>query len=69
MPEARIQFFDSLNDFLPARRRQGAFTHSFEGMPSIKDMLESLGVPHPEIGLILVNDQPVTIPLRTAPPA
>lgn len=26
---------------------------------SVKDLLESLGIPHPEIGLILVEDEPV----------
>lgn len=26
---------------------------------SVKDLLESLGIPHPEIGLILVDDEPV----------
>lgn len=66
MPEASILFFDNLNDFLPARRRQVIFTHPFEGAPSVKDMIESLGVPHPEIGLILVNNRPVKFDYHVA---
>ncbi len=31
------------------------FGHTFEGNPSIKDMIEALGVPHTEIDLILAN--------------
>jgi uncharacterized protein with PIN domain/sulfur carrier protein ThiS len=35
------------------------FAHSFEGRASVKDMIESLGVPHTEVEVILVNDSPV----------
>ena len=55
MPQASFRFYAELNDFLPYNRRQVAFTCSFQGHPSIKDIIESLGVPHPEIDLILVN--------------
>ncbi|RPI99759.1 MAG: twitching motility protein PilT [Chloroflexi bacterium] len=55
MPHAAFRFYAELNDFLPLTRRQIAFTHRFEGRISIKDMIESLGVPHTEIDLILVN--------------
>lgn len=33
--------------------------HVFTGRVSIKDMIESLGVPHPEVDLLLVNGAPV----------
>ncbi len=41
---------------MPQRRR--AFPYSFTVPGSVKDALESLGVPHPELDLILVNGEP-----------
>jgi uncharacterized protein with PIN domain len=55
MSQATFRFYAELNDFLPRARRQAAFEHEFFGRVSVKDMIESLGVPHPEIDLILVN--------------
>jgi hypothetical protein len=57
--QATFRFYEELNHFLPHRRRQVAFTHRFDGRQSIKDMIESLGVPHTEIDLILVNGESV----------
>lgn len=54
-----FRFYAQLNDFLPRERRFVPFTHNFEPPPSIKDVIESLGVPHPEIDLIVVNGAPV----------
>ncbi|MDX1992508.1 MAG: Mut7-C RNAse domain-containing protein [bacterium] len=44
-----------LNDFLPYARRNLRFCHPFEFRASIKDMVESLGVPHAEIELLVVG--------------
>jgi hypothetical protein len=52
---ARFRFYAELNDFLPAQKRQVAFDHAFTGRPSIKDAVEAIGVPHPEVDLIVVN--------------
>jgi uncharacterized protein len=59
MPTAQFRFYAHLNDFIAHKRRQVTFAHSFDGAPSIKDMIESLGVPHTEVDLILVNGTPV----------
>jgi uncharacterized protein len=59
MYTATLEFHGALNDFLPRRRRDGAFSHKFDGQPSIKDMIESVGVPHTEIEMIVVNDEGV----------
>jgi uncharacterized protein with PIN domain len=59
MPRASFRFYAELNDFLPRARRQAAFEHEFSGRVSVKDMIESLGVPHTEIDLILVGGQSV----------
>lgn len=56
---ARFRFYEELNDFLPPKHRKTEFDHHFERRASVKDMIESLGVPHPEIELILVNGEPV----------
>ena len=59
MPRASFRFYAELNDFLPAERRQADFSHAWHGRAALKDILESFGVPHPEIDIILVNGQSV----------
>ncbi len=54
---ATVRFYAELNDFLLPAHRQAAFVRKFHGTPSIKDLIESLGVPHTEIDLILVNGE------------
>ncbi len=50
-----IRFYEELNDFLPTEKRKKDFVYHFTGNPSIKDVIEAIGVPHPEVDLILVN--------------
>ena len=57
-PRITLRFYQELNDFLPAERRKAAFQHPWRA-GSIKDLVESLGVPHTEIDLILVNGHSV----------
>ena len=57
--ESFFRFYAQLNDFLPAAKRQIAFSHSFQGRVSIKHLIEALGVPHPEVDLVLVDGQSV----------
>jgi uncharacterized protein with PIN domain len=54
-----IRFYEELNDFLPPERRKHEFTLSVKGSPSVKHLIESLGVPHTEVDLILVNGRSV----------
>ena len=54
-----IRFYEELNDFLPERKRKQRFTHEFVNRPSVKDVIESLGVPHVEVDLVLVNGESV----------
>ncbi|MCB0165564.1 MAG: Mut7-C ubiquitin/RNAse domain-containing protein, partial [Anaerolineae bacterium] len=56
---ATFRFYADLNDFLPAHKRQRPFIHRFDLNASVKDMIESLGVPHTEIELILANGGPI----------
>jgi hypothetical protein len=56
---AWFRFYEELNDFLSADRRKRSFPHAFDRRASIKDMIESFGVPHTEVELILVNGKSV----------
>ncbi len=58
MPELQISFLNELNDLVPKRTRGKQITVSFKGRQSIKHIIESLGVPHTEAGLLIVNEQP-----------
>ena len=57
--KAKFRFYEELNDFLPQDKKKTLFTHNFECNPSIKDVIESMGVPHTEIDMILVNGNSV----------
>jgi uncharacterized protein with PIN domain len=57
---ASFRFFSSLNDFLPAAKKDRSIPFHFTGMPAVKDSIEALGVPHPEVAVILINGSPVT---------
>lgn len=49
------RFYGGLNLFLAPERRRRLFSHTVKGVPSIKDTVEALGVPHTEIDCIVVN--------------
>jgi len=61
MPEHKIhiRFYEELNDFLPEEKKKNRFVHQFIDRTSIKDLIESIGVPHTEVDLILVNGKSV----------
>jgi uncharacterized protein len=59
MTNLSLRFYEELNDFLPPNKRKVCFMHSAPSDASIKDIIESLGVPHTEIDLILVNNKSV----------
>ncbi|NEP85270.1 MAG: Mut7-C ubiquitin/RNAse domain-containing protein [Okeania sp. SIO3B3] len=55
-----FRFFEELNDFLPEGKREVEFSYQCKANKlNIKDIIESLGVPHTEIDVILVNGKPV----------
>ena len=55
MFQAFFHFYGNLNDFLPSERQQVTFSRLIKEPGSIKDAIEALGVPHPEIDLILID--------------
>jgi uncharacterized protein with PIN domain len=54
-----IRFYEELNDFLPSDMRRRDIAFSFAGRRSVKDLIESIGVPHVEVDLILVDGESV----------
>lgn len=56
MNQATFHFHADLNIFLSEERKDKPFTHEFKENPSIKDTIESFGVPHPEVHAIVVNE-------------
>lgn len=59
-----LRFYQELNDFLPRKRRGVAFPHQVPSRSTIKDVIESLGVPHTEVDLILANGTSVGFDYR-----
>lgn len=59
MSRAVFHFYDELNTFLPRRQKYLPLVHQFDWRASVKDMVESLGVPHCEVELMVVNGTPV----------
>lgn len=57
--QCEFRFYEELGDFLAPEHRKRSFVHAFDGTPAVKDRIESLGVPHTEVDLILVDDEPV----------
>ncbi len=54
-----FRFYAELNDFLPPRLRFTDIPLVFKGRQSVKHLIESIGVPHPEVDLILANGESV----------
>ncbi len=59
-----LRFYQELNDFLPRDRRGVEFPHQVPTRSTIKDIIESLGVPHTEVDLILVDGHSVGFDYR-----
>jgi uncharacterized protein with PIN domain len=59
MAQAIFLFYAELNDFLPTHKRQVPINYQFTEKAAIKDMIEALGVPHPEVDCIQVNGKGV----------
>jgi len=55
MNSANFYFRDELSEFLSPARRSAAFDYAFSQNPTIKHLIEALGVPHTEVSVIRVN--------------
>ena len=52
---AEFRFYEELNDFLAPQLRKTAFPVPVDRGRSVKDAIESVGVPHTEVDLVLVD--------------
>lgn len=59
MNMAIFRFYAELNDFLAPDLRYRDFTITFPSGQTVKHLIESSGIPHTEVDLILVNGSPV----------
>jgi hypothetical protein len=55
MGRAWIRFYQELNRFLPEERRGRTLPVPLIGSPGVKDLIESFGVPHTEVDLVVVD--------------
>lgn len=55
MTTAYFRFYAELNALLPVKDRFRDIKQVFKGSQTVKHLIESLGIPHTEIDLILVN--------------
>jgi uncharacterized protein len=55
MAVAFFRFYAELNDFLSIQKKEVSIERPFTERASVKDTIEALGVPHPEVGCIEVN--------------
>jgi uncharacterized protein with PIN domain len=59
----RLTFHGDLIFFLRPKRQERAVERQLTERTSVKDVIESCGIPHTEVDLILVNGQPVDFAL------
>lgn len=62
-----IRFFEELNDFLPLNKQKTEFYVQLKQTRSVKDLIESIGIPHTEIDLINVNGESVNFNYQVQP--
>ena len=61
---ANFRFYAELNDFLDPAQQGMSVDYDFDGSPAIKDPIETLGVPHSEVDLVLVDGRSVGFDYR-----
>ena len=59
MSYVALRFYAELNDFLRGKRKKSRFRIELNRRTSVKDLIESLGVPHTEVEIILANGKSV----------
>ena len=59
MTIAIFRFYAELNDLLPADKRFQGIRQEFKGRQTVKHLIESQGIPHTEVDLILVDGRSV----------
>ena len=55
--QCQFRFIGECTDFLAEDIRDTSIEYAFDDRPSVKDAIEAIGVPHPEVGAIQVGSQ------------
>jgi len=58
---ASFRFHGALGDFMPRARRGQRFDYECARAATLKNAIEALGVPHTEVGRVVLNGEPVTL--------
>ena len=66
MAVATLRCYEELNDFLPHALRRRDFPVHFEPPAPVRHLVETVGVPHTEIELVLRNGESVDLEARVA---
>ena len=68
MNTATMRFIGDLNDLLAPAQRMEAFRQpTYDGSQTVKHLIEAQGVPHTEVGWIIVNGRSVSFSHRVQP--
>jgi len=59
MHKVYLRFYAESDELLSPTKRGSCLVHGFDTTGSVKDVIEAFGVPHTEIGLILINGKSV----------
>lgn len=62
--DCTLRFYEELNDFLPEQRKKREFVASFPQGCTAKAAIETCGVPHTEVDLVLANGESVDFSYR-----
>jgi len=65
--EVELRFYAELCDLLAPKHRLGRIGHPVVASQSVKDLIESYGVPHTEVEIILVGGESVGFDYRPVP--
>ncbi len=61
MKHAFLHLHDGIHHILPIKKRRAELVYPFKENPSLKHLVESLGIPHTEIGMVEVNGSPADL--------
>jgi uncharacterized protein with PIN domain/sulfur carrier protein ThiS len=64
LAKATFRFYEELNDFLPAHQRKRDLDLEFEPPTPVRHLIETLGIPHTEVEIILLNGVSVDLEQR-----
>jgi uncharacterized protein len=59
-----LRIHGDLRDFLPQPLRGHPLRRPIEGRPGVKDVIEAAGIPHPEIGRVIIGGRVVPLTAR-----